>query len=202
VLPNHTYRVEQFGQVSVQSEQCLKPYIASPDAVGQAPPLLEPNRHPNHWGRTTQLREVEIILPKEADKEQAALLEQLEQQQRKERQQQQQAPGPPLLLGEDTPTRMLDEGGDPPTTAAEEPLAPSRPAQTERSQRPRRPPRYLADYAVGHLELPPPRDGSPSSTDDYPILVGNSLHNPGEFHQEGKNSDQISEGTRAHELSF
>jgi len=48
VLPNHTYRVEHSGQVSVQSEQRLKPYQASPNAARQAPPLLEPNRQPNH----------------------------------------------------------------------------------------------------------------------------------------------------------
>jgi len=40
MLPNHTYRVERSGQVLAQSEQRLKPYHASPDAVGQAPPLL------------------------------------------------------------------------------------------------------------------------------------------------------------------
>jgi len=80
---------------------------------------------------------------------------------------------------------------------AEEPPAPPAPVQQERSQRARRPPRYLADYAVGHLELPPPpREGSPSSTDDYPILVENSLHYPGEI------SDRILEGTRLRELSF
>jgi len=83
---------------------------------------------------------------------------------------------------------------------AEEPLALAAPELPERSQRTRRPLRYLADYAVGHLELPP-REGSPSSTDDYPILVTNSLHYPGEFHQE-RNSDRISEGTRLRELSF
>jgi len=116
VLPNHTYRVERSGQLSVQSEQRLKPYQASPDAVGQAPPLLEPNRQPNHRGRTTRPREVEIVVPRETDQEQAALLEQLERQQQQERQQeqQQQASGPPPLQGEDTPTRFPGEDGDPP----------------------------------------------------------------------------------------
>jgi len=51
VLPHHTYRVERSGQVSVQSEQCLKPYQASPDAVEQAQPLLEPNRQPTLEGQ-------------------------------------------------------------------------------------------------------------------------------------------------------
>jgi len=86
VLPNHTYHVERSGQVSVQSKQCLKPYHASPDAVGQAPPLLEPNRQPNQQGRVTQPREVEIVVRGEAEQEQAALLEQLDQQQKQERQ--------------------------------------------------------------------------------------------------------------------
>jgi len=96
VLPNYTYRVERSGQTSVQSEQRLKPYHASPDAVGQAPPLLERSQQPNHRGRATQPREVEIVVRRVAEQEQAALLEQLEQQQRQERQQQQQqqAPGP------------------------------------------------------------------------------------------------------------
>jgi len=49
---------------------------------------------------------------------------------------------------------------------AEKPLAPAAPVLPERSQKTRRPPRYLADYAVGHLELPS-REGSPSSMDDY-----------------------------------
>jgi len=105
VLPNHTYRVELSGQVSVQSEQRLKPYHASPDAVGQAPPLLEPNRQLNHRGRTTQRREVEIVVPRKTDQEQAALLEQLEQQKRQQ-EQQQQASGPSPLQREDTPTRV------------------------------------------------------------------------------------------------
>jgi len=51
------------------------------------------------------------------------------------------------------------------------------------------------------MELPP-RDGSSSSTGDYPILVRNSLHYPGEFHQEEVIPDRISEGTRLRGLSF
>jgi len=38
VMSNHMYRVEHSGQVSVQNEARLKPYRASPDAAGQAPP--------------------------------------------------------------------------------------------------------------------------------------------------------------------
>jgi len=44
VLPNHTYRVERSEQVSVQSKQWLKPYEGSPDAAGQASPLMGPAR--------------------------------------------------------------------------------------------------------------------------------------------------------------
>jgi len=63
VLPNHTYRVECSRQISVQSEKRLKPYWASPGAVGQALPLLEPARRPTggegrpppHMGTSLQL---------------------------------------------------------------------------------------------------------------------------------------------------
>jgi len=60
VLPNHTYRVECSGQVSVQNEQRLKPYEGSPDAAGQAPPLLEPARQPISRGRVVRPREWKI----------------------------------------------------------------------------------------------------------------------------------------------
>jgi len=39
-MPNHTYKIERSGQVSVQNEACLKPYWASPDVVGEAPPVV------------------------------------------------------------------------------------------------------------------------------------------------------------------
>jgi len=45
VMPNHTYKLECSGQVSIQKKVCLKPYWTSPDAAGEAPPpLLEPRR--------------------------------------------------------------------------------------------------------------------------------------------------------------
>jgi len=166
-------------------------------------PSWSPTASPTTGEGPPNPREVEIIVPRETEQEQAALLEQLEQQQQQERQQEQQrqASGPPPFPGENTPTRVMGEGGNPPTVVAKEPLAPPAPVQPERSQRARRPPRYLADYAVGHLELPP-RDGSPSSTDDFLILVGNSLYYPGEFHQEEEIPDRISEGTHLRGLSF
>jgi len=42
VMPNHTYKIERSGQVSIQNEARLKPYWASPDAVEAPLPLLEP----------------------------------------------------------------------------------------------------------------------------------------------------------------
>jgi len=40
VMPNHTYKLERSGQVSVQNEARLKPYWASPGAAGEAPPIV------------------------------------------------------------------------------------------------------------------------------------------------------------------
>jgi len=39
VMPNHTYKIERSGQVSIQYEARLKLYWASPDAEGEALPL-------------------------------------------------------------------------------------------------------------------------------------------------------------------
>jgi len=39
-MPNYTYKIEQSRQVAIQNEACLKPYWASPDAVGEAPPFV------------------------------------------------------------------------------------------------------------------------------------------------------------------
>jgi len=38
VMPNHTYKLERSGQVSIQNETRLKQYWASPDAVEEPPP--------------------------------------------------------------------------------------------------------------------------------------------------------------------
>jgi len=62
VLANHTYRVERSGQISVQNEQRLKPYYGSPEAAGQAPPLLEPARQPISHGRINRPRDWEIFV--------------------------------------------------------------------------------------------------------------------------------------------
>jgi len=39
VMLNHTYKIERSGQGSIQNEARLKPYWASPHAVGEPPPL-------------------------------------------------------------------------------------------------------------------------------------------------------------------
>jgi len=48
-MPNHTYEIERSEQESIQNEACLKPYWASPDALEEAPPLLEPRRQTTTW---------------------------------------------------------------------------------------------------------------------------------------------------------
>jgi len=68
VMENLTYKVERSGKVSVQNEARLKLYWASPDAAGQAPPLLEPARleparRPTMRGRGMAYRDVEELLP-------------------------------------------------------------------------------------------------------------------------------------------
>jgi len=51
-MPNHTYKLERSGQVSVQNEARLKPYWASPGAAGATPPpLLKPRRQTTMRGR-------------------------------------------------------------------------------------------------------------------------------------------------------
>jgi len=64
---------------------------------------------------------------------------------------------------EDAPTCSTDDDGDLPTVVTEVPLALQVPAQPERSQRARKPPRYLVDYHVGHMEMSPRGSGTPST---------------------------------------
>jgi len=63
VMPNHMYKVERSGQVSVQNEAQLKLYWASPDTAGPAPRLLKPARRPPMRGRGMAYREIEEVLP-------------------------------------------------------------------------------------------------------------------------------------------
>jgi len=67
VMPNHTYRLERSGQISVQNEARLKPYWASPGAAGEAPPLLEPRRQAATRGRQRRGPEYEVVMPRVED---------------------------------------------------------------------------------------------------------------------------------------
>jgi len=67
VMPNHTYKLERSGQVSIQNETHLKPYWASPDAAGEAPPLLEPSRQTATRGRQRHGPEYEVVVPRAED---------------------------------------------------------------------------------------------------------------------------------------
>jgi len=141
VLPNHTYRVERSGQVSVQSKQRLKPYHASPDAVGQAPPLLEPNRQPNHrggspnpgrWRLSSRGRQNGNRLPCWNSWSSNRSRSGSNSSSRPQGHHPTRWGTSPLAL------RVVTEA--PPTTIIEEPVAPPGPAPPERSQRARRPP--------------------------------------------------------------
>jgi len=159
VLPNHTYRVEHSGQIS---EQRLKPYHGSPEAAGQAPPLLEPTRQPISRGRRNQPRDWEIfILDPEAvhDADDPPLRN-----------------PPPVPCVRNPPTQTSRQGGPPPPAVVPEGLPPlpqmddpeeipptlETPGPPDgptdptlrRGKRNRRPPNYLADYHVGYLTTP------------------------------------------------
>jgi len=68
VMPNHTYKQERSGQVSVQNEARLKPYWASPEAAGEAPPpLLEPRRQTAMRGRRRHGQAYEVVMPQIED---------------------------------------------------------------------------------------------------------------------------------------
>jgi len=62
-LPNHTHKVERSGQVAVQNEACLKPYGASPDAVGEAFLLLESRRQPVARGQVRRGAKIVVLRP-------------------------------------------------------------------------------------------------------------------------------------------
>jgi len=65
VMPNHTYRLERSGQISVQNEVCLKPYRASPGAAKDAPrppPLFEPRRQITMRGRRRRGPKYEVVM--------------------------------------------------------------------------------------------------------------------------------------------
>jgi len=66
-MPNHTYKVERSGQVSIQNEARLKPYWASPDAVREAPLLLEPRRQTATRGPQRHKPEYEVVASRDRD---------------------------------------------------------------------------------------------------------------------------------------
>jgi len=67
VMPNHTYKIERSVQVFIQNEARLKPYWASPDAVGEASALLEPRRQMTISGQRQHEPEYEVVVPREED---------------------------------------------------------------------------------------------------------------------------------------
>jgi len=66
-MPNHTYKVDRSGQVSIQNEAHLKLYWTSPDAVGKAPPLLEPKKQTATQGRLRHGPEYEMTVQRDRD---------------------------------------------------------------------------------------------------------------------------------------
>jgi len=102
-------KVELFEQVSVQNEARLKPHWTTPDAAGQAPPLLEPARRPPMRGRGMAHREIEEILPGQEGAADAPS----------------DTPRPPPLQEEaaDTP-EDCSEPAPPPVELADTPIAP------------------------------------------------------------------------------
>jgi len=68
VMPNHMYKLERSGQVSIQNETRLKLYWASPDAVQEAPLLLfEPRRQTITRGWQRHGPEYEVVVPRAED---------------------------------------------------------------------------------------------------------------------------------------
>jgi len=66
-MPNHTYKLERSGQVSIQNEARLKLYWASLDVAGEAPPLLEPRRQTTMRGRQRHGPEYKVVVPQAED---------------------------------------------------------------------------------------------------------------------------------------
>jgi len=64
-MPNHTYKVERSGEVLIQNEARLKLYWASPDAVGEAPLLLELRKPTATRGRLWHEPEHEVTVPRD-----------------------------------------------------------------------------------------------------------------------------------------
>jgi len=67
VMPNHTYKLEHSGQVSIQNEARLKLYWANLDAAGENPPLLEPRRQTTTQGRRRHGPGYKVVMPRAED---------------------------------------------------------------------------------------------------------------------------------------
>jgi len=186
VLPNHTYRVERSGQISVQNEQRLKPYYGSPEAAGQAPPLLRPARQPISRRRRNRPRDCEIFIrdPEEVDNSL--------------RPQPQNPPSvPPTPDPLPRPTQIEDPSPPPdnpgpvtpPGNLEEVPPIYNTPDQPdtsasntlERARRDRKPPKYLADYHVGRLTGPQLSSCSPSTGKDSKPRMQSSPESAGQL---------------------
>jgi len=66
-LPNHTYKIERSGQVSIQNEAHLKLHWANPDAVREAPLLLEPSTQTAMLDRVQHRPEYEVFVQQTRD---------------------------------------------------------------------------------------------------------------------------------------
>jgi len=157
VLPNHSYRVECSGQISVQNEQRLKPYYGSPKAAGQATLLLEPALQPICRERVTRPRDLEIFVrdPEETN----------DTTKPPPQPQDRPIPGPtpvatktedfPPPAGNQEETPQIEDFQSRPDTPVSDTL--------ERSRRDRRPLKYLADYHMGCLADSQPPSCSPNT---------------------------------------
>jgi len=178
-MPNHTYKIERSGQVSIQNEARLKPYWTSSDAVGEALPLLEPRRQTTTRWRRRHRPEYEVAIPREED---------LARDERPLPPAEVRLPPPtpglmPSLpeLDPDLEVQTSTEGGaqsgeigeetvtrGPETPSVELDSSPvSAPPPLERGQHTRQPSEYLKDFVCDCVQ-----------TGAYESLAGNSTENP------------------------
>jgi len=184
VLPNYKYRLKRSGQVSVQSEQRLKPCEASPDAVGQAPPFVEPNCQLNTRGRVNRPREWEIFVRRRPEPD-----PQLDWNHPHSRTNYTSRPqGQHPHQWKTPPPLMRVKVGDPTHNTRGSAKSAWR-ATLGRSQRNRRPPRYLVDYHVGYMELLSLGDSTPSMGNYLSNFVQNLLQYSEEFLQSVESLD-------------
>jgi len=153
VMPNHTYKLERSGQVSIQNETRLKPYWASPDAVGEAPPLLlEPRRQTTTRGRQRHGPEYEVVVPRAED---------LARNERPLPLTEVRPPSPTPDLAPSFLDGEIREEQDEETPVTNRPVTPpveldsppvSTPPSLERGQHTKQPPAYLKDFICDCVE--------------------------------------------------